>query len=62
MKSYIFKVSLIEISLVHISDDDEYFTPPSTPEKLSRSESPSYSDDDANMLTPDEGPDVFIQG
>ncbi|KDR23805.1 hypothetical protein L798_11383 [Zootermopsis nevadensis] len=49
------------------SEDDEYFTPPSTPEKLSRNEVHSYcddddDDDDAEMLTPDEWPDVFIQG
>jgi hypothetical protein len=56
------------VSFIFIPDDeDEYFTPPSTPEKLSRSEVPSYCDvdddgDDANMSTPDEWPDVFIQG
>jgi hypothetical protein len=57
------------VSFIYISDDeDEYFTPPSTPEKLSRSEVPSYcdddddGDDDAGMSTPAEWPDVFIQG
>ncbi|XP_069680457.1 ankyrin repeat and LEM domain-containing protein 2 homolog isoform X2 [Periplaneta americana] len=52
------------------SDDDEDFTtPPSTPEKCSRNISPSLSEDDddcdddyVNMSTPDEGPDVFVQG
>lgn len=67
---YIFGVRLIKISLIYVPDDeDEYFTPPSTPRKLSSSESlvccedaNSDDDDTANMSTPDEGPDVFIQG
>jgi hypothetical protein len=55
----------MHVSYICITDDDdEYFTPPSTPEKLSRNEVHSYcdDDDDAEMLTPDECPDVFIQG
>jgi hypothetical protein len=67
---FIFGVRLIKISLIYVSDDeDEYFTPPSTPRKLSSSESlvhcedaDSDDDDTANMSTPDEGPNVFIQG
>jgi hypothetical protein len=66
----IFGVKLIKINLIYVPDDEgEYFTPPSTPRKLSSSESlvcceGADSDDDgtASMSTPDEGPDVFIQG
>jgi hypothetical protein len=48
---------------IYIPDDeDEYFKPPSTSEKLSGGDVPSYCDDDANMSTPDKGPDVFIRG
>jgi hypothetical protein len=48
---------------IYIPDDeDEYFKPPSTSEKLSRGDVPSYcgDDDDANISTPDEWLDVFI--
>jgi hypothetical protein len=61
-----FEVRLI--SVIYVPDDDEYFTAPSTPVKLSSSESlicceDTDSDDgDANMSTPEEGPDVFIKG
>jgi hypothetical protein len=64
-----FEVRLV--SVIYVPDDDEYFTAPSTPVKLNSSESlicceDTDSDDDddgtANMSTPDEGPDVFIQG
>lgn len=49
-------------------DEDEYFTPPSTPRKLNSSESlvccegADSDDGTGSMSTPDEGPDVFIQG
>jgi hypothetical protein len=52
----------MEVSFIYIPDDeDEYFTPSSTSEKLNRSEEPLYCDD-ANMSTPDKWPHVFIQG
>lgn len=55
-------VRVIEVG-VYVADDEEYFTAPSSPSKLGSSED-GDSDDDciANMSTPDEGPDVFIQG
>ena len=54
--------------LIYLLDAEEYYTPPSSPEKLGsalRSSCGGGDDDDCDgddMSTPEEGPIVFIQG
>jgi hypothetical protein len=50
--------------LVYLLDAEEYFTPPSSPEKLGNESRSSCDGDDGDgdMSTPEEGPVVFIQG